>query len=306
MDLTKLSRKQTLWIFALVYGFAILVGGFITIYLYDSGMGMNLVVATLIGNALMTVIVFIGSLVVKNSSLYDPYWSVIPIVIILEWIFIYDNLRNINVLFLLVAVLFWGIRLTYNWWKNWRGFSEQDWRYTHLRDKAPKIYLLTNFFGIHMIPTLVVYAQLINAHGIIEANMETTNILFFLGFSLSLLAPVIQFLADKQMYEFRLNNSNKKACIDEGLWKYSRHPNYLGELVFWVGIYLMYLPFAGALNINIVYPILMIALFLFISIPMMEEKLKDRPGYQEYKNQVSMLIPYRKKIMEEDKQKAES
>ena len=306
MELTRLSRKQTLWVFALVYSFAILVGAFIMINLYDSGNGMDLVLATLISNVVMTVIVFIGSLITKNSSLYDPYWSVIPIVIILEWIFIYDSLNNINVIFLLIAVLVWGVRLTYNWWKNWRGFSEQDWRYTHLQERAPKIYLLTNFFGIHLIPTLVVYAQLVNAHGIIKSGSETTSLLFFLGFALSILAPVIQFISDKQMYEFRINNKGRKSCIDEGLWKYSRHPNYLGELVFWVGIYLMYLPFAGTLNINIVYPILMIALFLFISIPMMEDKLKDRPGYEEYKNQVSMLIPYRKRISEDDKQKVES
>jgi hypothetical protein len=69
MELTRLSRKQTLWVFALVYSFAILVGAFIMINLYDSGAGMDLVLATLISNAVMTVIVFIGSLITKNSSL---------------------------------------------------------------------------------------------------------------------------------------------------------------------------------------------------------------------------------------------
>jgi steroid 5-alpha reductase family enzyme len=92
-----------------------------------------------------------------------------------------------------------------------------------------------------------------------------------------------------------MDHKKEKACIDHGLWKYTRHPNYLGELTFWVGIYIMYFSHVNAINFNLVYPLLMIALFLFISIPLMEKKLVHRPGYQEYKAQVSMLIPFRKK-----------
>ncbi|MDY0138331.1 MAG: DUF1295 domain-containing protein [Candidatus Izemoplasmatales bacterium] len=290
MDLTSLSRKNTLWVFVIVYLFAFLVGSLVISY----GVNNNYdpIMTGLLSTTIMTIIVFISSVITKNASMYDPYWSVVPILLAFEWMLIYKNF-SLNVILLMIAILFWGIRLTYNWWKNWQGFKHQDWRYTHLKNQAPKIYLITNFFGIHMIPTLVVYIQLINAHDIML--FEGVNLIFIVGFALSIVAPIIQFVADKQMYEFRMNHTKNKSCIDQGLWKYSRHPNYLGELTFWVGIYIMYFSNLKVINFNLIYPILMILLFMFISIPMMEKKLSNRPGYLEYKEKVSMILPFRKK-----------
>jgi steroid 5-alpha reductase family enzyme len=290
MELIAFSKKQTLWVFVIIYLFAIFIGSLIVLYGVKNN--HDIILTTLVSTVAMTIIIFFFSNILKNASIYDPYWSVIPIVIVIEWILIYKNL-SLNVILMLVAVLVWGIRLTLNWWKNWSGFKHQDWRYTQLHDQAPKVYFLTNFFGIHMIPTLVVYIQLINAHDIML--YQGISPIFVIGFILSLSAAIIQFIADKQMYEFRLIHQNAKSCIDEGLWKYSRHPNYLGELTFWVGIYIMYFSHARVINLNIVYPILMISLFLFISIPLMEKKLANRPGYDEYKQNVSMLLPFRKK-----------
>lgn len=290
MELTAFSKKQTLWVFVVIYLFAIFIGSLIVL----NGVKNNydLVLTTLVSTVAMTLIIFFFSNILKNASLYDPYWSVIPIIIVIQWIVIYKNI-SLNVILLFLAILVWGTRLTLNWWKNWSGFKHQDWRYTQLHDQAPKVYFLTNLFGIHLIPTLVVYIQLINAHDIMQ--YQGINPIFIIGFILSVSAAVIQYIADKQMYEFRLINQNSKSCIDEGLWKYSRHPNYLGELTFWVGIYIMYFSHARVINFNLVYPVLMIMLFLFISIPLMEKKLANRPGYDEYKQNVSMLLPYRKK-----------
>ena len=290
MQLINLTKKQTLWVFIAVYFLSALFGALIMLYGFNRD--YNMILITLLSTVSMTLIVFIFSNITRNASLYDPYWSVIPIIIVIEWILIYKNF-SLNVILLLVAVLVWGIRLTLNWWKNWSGFKHQDWRYTKLRDQAPKMYFLTNLMGIHMIPTLVVYAQLINAHDIMK--FEGVNLIFIVGFMLSCTAAIIQFIADKQRYDFRMNEQKTKSVIDEGLWKYSRHPNYLGELTFWVGIYVMYFSFVQVINFNIIYPVLMILLFLFISIPLMESKLASRPGYDEYKRSVSMLLPYRKK-----------
>ena len=200
---------------------------------------------------------------------------------------------DLTTVLLIVGIMLWAIRLTYNWWKNWTGFKEQDWRYDLIKEKTTKYYLLSNFGAIHLIPTLVVYIQLINAYEVIIKG-GSINIWIILGFILMLFATTIQFLADKQMYEFRQNRDSKSQIIDRGIWLYSRHPNYLGELSIWVGVYLMYLGISKTLDMNILYPLAMIALFLFISIPMMEKKLDNRPGFNDYKKQVSMLIPYRK------------
>jgi steroid 5-alpha reductase family enzyme len=190
-------------------------------------------------------------------------------------------------------MLIWSIRLTYNWWKNWPGFKEQDWRYDLIEEKTKGYYFLSNFVAIHLIPTLVVYLQLINVYHILKLA-SSLNVFVVIGFMLMVLAAGLQFVADKQMFDFRQQRTDKSQCIDQGLWRYSRHPNYLGELTFWVGVYLIYLGAVQVIDFNIIYPLAMIALFLFISIPMMEKKLSDRPGYQTYKKKVSMLFPYRK------------
>jgi steroid 5-alpha reductase family enzyme len=94
------------------------------------------------------------------------------------------------------------------------------------------------------------------------------------------------------MYIFKTNNKENKKIIDVGIWRYSRHPNYFGELLFWIGVYVIYLAFSRTIDYHIIFPVIMILLFVFISIPMMENKLKNREGYQEYKKKVSCLIPF--------------
>ena len=289
MNLNKLTKKQSGVIFLIVYGLTFILGLFIIFLgLYY---GRNIIITMLIADIIMTLVIFIVGLIIKNASLYDPYWSVVPPYLMILWaLSSYGFQLPINVILLIIAVCFWGVRLTYNWWKNWTGFSKQDWRYDYLREKNPKLYPITNLFGIHMIPTAVVFLQMINVFDIMKHSFVST--LFFIGLILSLIAPVIQFLSDKQMYDFRAKNTDKNKVINTGLWRFSRHPNYFGELLFWVGIYIMYLSYAGTININILYPIAMILLFIFISIPMMENRLVNRPGYKAYQNSVSMILPF--------------
>jgi steroid 5-alpha reductase family enzyme len=260
---------------------------------YGKNNNFNPVLAMLIADIFMTFIIFLIGSVIKNASLYDPYWSVIPPFIAIIWMIYYFQTINLASILLLIAILFWSLRLTINWWKNWRGFKFQDWRYDSLKEKNEKIYPLTNFIGIHLIPTLVVYVQMINVYKILQDS--DVNIVFILGFISAIIAPIIQYISDKQMYEFRIKNSGQKKTINIGIWRYSRHPNYFGEILFWLGIFIMYFANIMSLDINILYPISMILLFLFISIPMMEKKLKNRPGYVEYQNKVSVLIPFPRK-----------
>jgi len=291
MNFLKLTKKQTGYFFIGAYLIALLLG-LIVFYLFESVIE-NILLLTFVANLGMTIVIFGFSLLTKNSSMYDPYWSVIPPIIVLWWLYYENVVVDSTVVLLVIGIALWAMRLTYNWWKNWTGFKEQDWRYDLIKEKTKGYYLLSNFGAIHLIPTLVVYIQLINAYEVIIRG-GTINLWVILGFVLMLFATTIQFLADKQMYDFRQTRKDRMACIDQGIWKYSRHPNYLGELSIWVGVYVMYLGITKDLNLNILYPIAMVALFLFVSIPLMEKKLEDRPGYKEYKNQVSVLIPYRK------------
>jgi steroid 5-alpha reductase family enzyme len=200
---------------------------------------------------------------------------------------------------MLTAITLWSVRLTYNWAKNWQGFREVDWRYLKIRDASPKLYPLTNLFGIQLFPTLIVFAQLALGLFVIQGDRKA-NLGTLMGALMIVIAAIIQFIADTQMKRFKARIQGEKKCIEEGLWKYSRHPNYFGELMVWWGLYVIYLS-TYTFDIMIISPIMMTALFLFISIPWMEKKiLKTRPEYQSYQSRVSMIIPFfRKKDQQE-------
>ncbi len=240
-----------------------------------------------------TIIVWLFGIILKNSSVYDPYWSIAPMIIIPIWFIIRGTPLNIPDIVIFTAVLFWGIRLTYNWAAGWGGLHQIDWRYVMLKEKNPKLWQITNFGGINLMPTIIVYLALIPAYYSIFTS-STHNVFLYIGFIICILSALLQLIADYQMKKFRKNKSSNH--IDTGLWKYSRHPNYFGEVSFWWGIFIMHMGLSSGLLITIIGAVLMTCLFVFISIPMMEKYVADkRPDYKSYKSQVSMLIPWFRK-----------
>ena len=115
------------------------------------------------------------------------------------------------------------------------------------------------------------------------------------GLIICLGAVDIEYLADEQLRKFKSNNTVNGANMEKGLWSISRHPNYLGEISFWVGLFF----FAIGNNFTehawtAVGFVLMILLFYFISAPMMEKKLvKTKLDYDKYQKNVSAIFPLR-------------
>jgi len=243
----------------------------------------------LIADVAATAVTFIFSMIFKNASVYDPYWSVQPPVILVAFS-LSHRLNPFGVL-LLVAVSFWAIRLTANWAYTFKDLCHQDWRYTMLEEKTGVFYPTVNFIGIHMVPTLVVYGCILPAVYAVRSGISA-NIASILLICVSIGAAVMQGIADIQMHRFRKNRSG--AFIRTGLWKYSRHPNYLGEILMWWGVGLSvvlaspeewYL-LSGALANTV--------LFFAVSIPMADKRQSCKAGFAEYKKQTRMLLPIKK------------
>lgn len=254
-------------------------------YLLYTKLPLDYMLSLFIADAFATIITFIFSLVFNNASVYDPYWSVQPIVILA--FFAAGKQLNLLGILLLVAVCYWGLRLTANWAYTFKNLTCQDWRYTMLKEKTGKFYPIINFIGIHMVPTIVVYLCTLPAVVAIYENALFRPICGVF-IALSFIAPTIQLIADIQMQIFR-----KKATggfIRTGLWKHARHPNYFGEILMWWGIGLTCLCampkywylLAGALANTI--------LFCCVSIPMAEKRQSKKPGFDEYKKQTRILI----------------
>ncbi len=243
----------------------------------------------LIADTVATIVCFIFSLIFKNSSVYDPYWSVAPIVIVIGYA-IANGLNALGIV-LLVAVCYWGIRLTANWAYTFKDLTHQDWRYTMLCEKTGKFYPIINFIGIHYVPTLVVYGCILPAVMVIE-NKPEINALSIIFACVSVAAATMQGVADIQMHKYRKNKTT--SFIRNGLWRNSRHPNYLGEILMWWGIGLSavcampnmwYLIFGAVANT---------VLFLSVSIPMADGRQSRKEGFAQYKAETRMLLPIRK------------
>ena len=242
----------------------------------------------LIWHVSATLIIFLFSNIHKNSSIYDPFWHVAPIPIVF-YIAKQSSLPTLELNLVLAAFLFWALRLTYNWYLNWNNLDHEDFRYIDLKNNNKFMAFINDLFGIHLIPTIIVNVSLYPIY--VALNSESLNELVYVGFIIIIIAVVIQYISDDQMRKFRKDEINFGKTMKYGLWKYSRHPNYLGEVSFWFGIYV----FALASGLTTIWllacPIVMLALFVFISCPMMDNRsLKKRPDYKEYMEKTPQLL----------------
>ena len=224
--------------------------------------------ALLVADVVMTVLIWGFGLAYENVSIYDPYWSVIPPAMFTAWA-LYKHCFTLPVLLLLVAVWWWGIRLTGNWVWTFKGLGHEDWRYTRYREtQSPFLFQVTNFFGLNMVPTLVVFACMLPGFGLFEAA-GPANALTWAGFAICLASATLQLVADTQIHRFRA--AHPGAVCDVGLW-------------------LMYASLRG-IDWLMLAPFAMTDLFLFISIPMMERRqLAHKPAYTAYRKRTRLFI----------------
>jgi steroid 5-alpha reductase family enzyme len=281
------NRSSSLAIIVFVYFLAAFCGFFTFNYLKDIH-SFSYQISLLLADVAATVIVFIFSLIFGNASVYDPYWSVQPPVILGLALAKVDSENPLMGCLLFAAVLFWALRLTANWIYNFESFEYQDWRYVMLKEKTGRAYPLINLLGIHMFPTFVVYLCVLPA---VTAIAEETAFkpLCLVFIALSIASAIFQGIADIQMHRFRASGAG--GFIRTGLWKHSRHPNYACEILMWWGIGLAsvfalgwdcwYL-LAGAL-VNTL-------MFLIISIPMADKRQSRKAGFEEYKKATRMLF----------------
>jgi steroid 5-alpha reductase family enzyme len=279
-----LSRVAAAYAIALAVAAAWLVWGPDTRWLW---------LDTLIADLLATLVVFAASRMYGNSSFYDPYWSVVPPALLVFWWsqggLGIDDVRS----WLVAAVMFlWAIRLTANWIHGFPGLHHEDWRYPMLRDQAGRMELPVDLFAIHLVPTVEVFLATLPVYVVVTRPGRELGWLDAIALLVGLGAVALELISDLQMLRF-VRQRRPGQVMDRGLWSWSRHPNYFGELSFWFSLALFGVAaspadawwlFAGT--------VAMLAMFLGASIPMMEERsLERRPGYQAVIDRVPRLVP---------------
>jgi steroid 5-alpha reductase family enzyme len=284
------SRRSGFIVCVLAYLTAIFV-----CYLFGSVFyGSNVILYVFILVILATVTIFLISMLVNNSSIFDPYWSLAPPVIFLYWIFegkpVEGNIIRQSII--IGLVIFWSIRLTWNWIRRWQGLIDEDWRYRNFRKKYPSSYWLVSFFGIHLFPSLVVFVACVSVYPALMMRSPALNIIDLIAGTVTLAGIVIETIADQQLRK-HLRKGREQPFLSEGLWKYSRHPNYFGEVLFWIGLFIFSLSSDTLLWWIFPGPVIMLLLFFFVSAPMTDKRmLQRRRGYREYYKKTSGLIPW--------------
>ena len=269
-----------------VYLLAAVIGVFT--FIGFKALEMNDYIAVLIADIVATVFVWLMGIVFKTASMYDPYWSLQTLVIYLALLF-YHNNWNLGTILLLAVVTLYSIRLTTNFILGFDSLSYVDWRYKMLHQKSGKLYPFVNLLGICMFPTLVVYCCSLPT--IVYANIGTFQYWDIIGLSVVLLGIYLEFISDIQMKRFVKYRSSRSEVINIGLWKYSRHPNYLGEILIWFGVASVLIIGHFSYWYFIFGAILNLLMFIFISIPMEEKHLKEyKENYDVYLKTTSPLL----------------
>jgi steroid 5-alpha reductase family enzyme len=236
----------------------------------------------LVADVVATLVVFGFSRAHRNSSFYDAYWSVLPPLFAVYW-YLANAQAGVDAgrAWLVIALVWlWGMRLTANWAVHWGGLAHEDWRYPIVRARAGRAELWADLFGLHLFPTFQVFLAALPIYAVMTRGQAPLGWLDALAAAITLGAILIETLADLQLRAF-IKREQPGSFITSGLWAWSRHPNYFGEIGFWWGLMLFGLAAApdqwwwivpGALAMS--------AMFAFASIPFMDRRsLERRPGY---------------------------
>lgn len=249
----------------------------------------QLLLLTVVG----TLVIFVFSVLCNNTSVYDPYWSLIPIGFAF-WLVLAPGQGRWDTRQWVVTALctLYGVRLTYNWVRGWPGLSHEDWRYADFRKQMGAFYWPFSLLALHLFPTVMTWLgglALISA--LAQPGAPAFGALDGVAAVVTLAAIAIEAVADEQLRAFRKAKRADGDICNVGLWSWSRHPNYFGEILFWVGLWLFSLSTAGSPWAASGW-LAMVGLFAGASIPMAEKRsLKRRPAYAEHQKRVSMLIP---------------
>lgn len=284
------KKAHGLLVLLFIYIAATLIG-YLSFNLLNNN--MDLLLRIFIANALSTVFVWVVGVFLKSASIYDPYWSVQTVVIYM-FLMISKSAYNLGSILILCCLLFWAVRLTYNFAYGFDDLSYVDWRYKMLKEKTGPLFQVVSLLGIHMFPTIVVYLASIPAYMYLIRGFEFEAV-NLVGLFIMIIATVLELISDLNMAKFKKIRTDRNQVINVGLWKYSRHPNYLGEIMFWYGLALVYV-LSDLSGFNcLLGAVVNHLMFLFISIPMAENHMKGyKPNFVEYKKETRMLLPFKK------------
>ena len=224
----------------------------------------------------------------KRNDVADIAWGLGYILICGFLFYTYPASKVSMLLYTLVTL--WGLRLSIHIYTRNKNKTE-DFRYKAWREEWGKYFYLRSYLQVFLLQgffLLIIISPVI--HAAVELPVKW-NAFTWIGLSCWIIGFYFQAVADWQLAVFKSNQKNKGLIIQTGLWKYSRHPNYFGEIMMWWGIFIITIPFENSFYF-IIGPLTITLLLVFISgIPMLEKKYKGNAAFEDYKKRTGVLIP---------------
>jgi steroid 5-alpha reductase family enzyme len=190
-----------------------------------------------------------------------------------------------------VLVVIWAVRLGGYLFTRIRRIKV-DHRFDEMRDHPLRF---ARFWILQAIAVAVIMLPV--SYAVSRDEAPAFGVWAIVGIGVWLVGLAIEAVADQQKSTFKSSPEGRDRFIDSGLWKYSRHPNYFGEILVWWGLFAYAVPFLdGWAWLVALGPVFITLLLLFVSgIPLLErsadEKYGDDPAYREYKRRTSILVP---------------
>ena len=262
--------------------------------LYNNEMMMNVYILALFISLGINLLFFILASTFKTDKFTDFTYGLTFITLVIFFLLKNQTFYFFQVL-LVAMIAIWGIRLiAYLLVRILK--IKKDRRFNKIRENPLKFLRFWVFQGLAVWAIMLPSVYLLN-----KTESKLLNSVMILGIVIWAFGIFIETISDLQKFSFKNNPKNKNLWIQSGLWKYSRHPNYFGEMLCWWGIYIFALPFLQGLSwLTIASPIFITFILLFVSgIPPLEKrydsKYANNKKYQEYKKRTSIIIPLPKK-----------
>ncbi len=252
------------------------------------------------------ILCFLLGLITQNYSWVDRLWSLLPPLYVLVWL--PDYVHNLRYYIAGFLVILWGIRLTVNFalrggyafsWS--KGFIGEDYRWEYLRNKIHNrlLFEVFNFFFISAYQLILIFLFTLPLYfyGQVDGPLKGSEIVLYI---IHLALLVLETIADTQQNQFYKRkhaspwSEQKRYQLGFntfGLWKYSRHPNYVCEMGQWVVVYLYLVAASGQWHVSGIGALLLI--LLFVGSTRFTEGITQTkyPAYRDWQKVTSVWLP---------------
>jgi len=230
------------------------------------------------------------SVFLRDVSIVDPFWGTGFVIVSWTSVFVQHSV-DWRMILLAVMTTIWGWRLSlYLLWRNWG--QGEDRRYVAMREPHGDRFWWLSFFSVFVLQGIILWFVSLPLQALAaSAPVNPLSMEDFLGVGLWGVGVLFESIGDWQLARFKSNPTNQGKVMDRGLWRYTRHPNYFGDICVWWGLYLV--AAAGGAGWTILSPALMTFFLMRVSgVTLLEKTIVDRrPEYADYIRRTNALFP---------------